>query len=472
MSSRTLTRREMITTAAAAAAAAAGMSSACARDAFPRVLANASSCGRLTDIEHVVIFIQENRSFDHYFGSYRGVRGFAEPSPAFRQPDPANTTDPPVGALLPFHLDTSKLNAACTHDITHDWVPQHESWHGGAMDGFVTSRLPINAGDAALTMGYYARADLPFYYAVADAFTICDNYCCSVMGPTDPNRLYTVAASLDPDGKNGGPLLQTLSTKRPSFFGRLTYTTMPEQLEARGISWKVYQTPDASVANNLLWFFKNFQNPLSPLYRKAFLPNYPVGFAADALAGTLPQVSWVLAPLVDSEHPPAPSIFGENDLATIIHALTANPRVWAKTVLFATYDENGGFFDHVPPLTPPPGTAGEYVTAPPVPDPSVIGNPPVSGPIGLGFRVPLLVISPFSRGGLVASDRFDHTSLLRFLETRFGAEVPNLSAWRRGVVGDLTSALNFAAPTPYPPPDPQVPPTQEPGTARRPSGRC
>src|SRR6266700_3739767 len=429
MSSRTLSRRDMIKTAAAAAAA--GMSSACARDAFPRVLADASSCDRLSDIEHGVIFIQENRSFDHYFGSYRGVRGFAEQSPAFRQPDPANTTDPPVGVLLPFHLDTSKLNAACTHDITHDWVPQHESWHGGAMDGFVTSRLPINAGDAALTMGYYARADLPFYYAVADAFTICDNYFCSVIGPTDPNRLYTVAASLDPDGKNGGPLLQTLSTNRPSFFGRLTYRTMPEQLEARCISWKVYQTPDASVANNLLWFFKNFQNPLSPLYRKAFLPNYPVGFAADALAGTLPQVSWVLAPLVDSEHPPAPSIFGENDLATIIHALAANPRVWAKTVLFATYDENGGFFDHVPPVTAPPGTPGEYVTAAPVPDPSVIGNPPVSGPIGLGFRVPLLVISPFSRGGFVASDRFDHTSLLRFLETRFGAEVPNLSALRR-----------------------------------------
>src|SRR5438034_6569559 len=116
MSSRTVTRREMIKTAAAAAAA--GVSSACARDAFPRVLTNASSaCGRLTDIEHVVIFIQENRSFDHYFGTYRGVRGFAEQIPAFRQPDPANTTDPPVGTLLPFHLDTSKLNAACTHDI-------------------------------------------------------------------------------------------------------------------------------------------------------------------------------------------------------------------------------------------------------------------------------------------------------------------------------------------------------------------
>src|SRR6266571_6277071 len=345
MPSRNVTRRDLLKIGAATAAAelAAVLLPGCGGGGTSPGPAP-SVCSKLTDIEHVVIFIQENRSFDHYFGSYRGVRGFAEQSPAFQQPDPANTTNPPAGVLLPFHLDTSKTNAACTHDITHDWVPQHQSWDSGAMDGFVTSRLATNSNDAVLTMGYLTRADLPFYYAVADAFTICDNYFCSVIGPTDPNRLYTVAASLDSDGKNGGPLLQTLSTNRPSFFGRLTYRTMPEQLEARGISWKVYQTPDASVANNLLWFFKNFQNPLSPLYRKAFLPNYPVGFAADALAGTLPQVSWVLAPLVDSEHPPAPSIFGENDLATIIHALTANPRVWAKTVLFATYDENGGFF--------------------------------------------------------------------------------------------------------------------------------
>jgi phospholipase C len=161
----------------------------------------------LTDIEHVVILIQENRSFDHYFGSYRGVRGFADQSPAFQQPDPANTTNSPIGLLLPFHLDTSKTNAACTHDITHDWVPQHQSWNNGAMDGFVTSRLLINPDDATLTMGYYNRTDLPFYYAVADAFTICDNYFCSVIGPSDSNRLYTVAASIDPDGRNGGPLL-------------------------------------------------------------------------------------------------------------------------------------------------------------------------------------------------------------------------------------------------------------------------
>jgi len=138
----------------------------------------------------------------------------------FQQPDPANTTISPVGTLLPFHLDTSTTNAACTHDITHDWVPQHQSWHDGAMDGFVSSRLAINSNDAVLSMGYYTRADIPYYYALADGFTICDNFFCSVMGPTDPNRLYTMAASLDPDGKNGGPILQTIVANRTALNGR------------------------------------------------------------------------------------------------------------------------------------------------------------------------------------------------------------------------------------------------------------
>jgi len=504
MASAKVNRRELLKIGAAAAATelAAVLLPGCGGGgASP----GPSVCSKLTDIEHVIIFIQENRSFDHYFGSYRGVRGFSDQSLAFQQPDPANTTDPPVGALLPFHLDTSKTNAACTHDITHDWVPQHQSWNSGAMDGFVTSRLPITPNDAVLTMGYYTRADLPFYYAVADAFTICDNYFCSVIGPTDPNRLYTMAASIDPAGQNGGPLLQTLVANRSSFFGKLTYTTMPEQLQARGISWKVYSSPDENILNtifsdNVLSYFKNFQDPTSPLHQNAFGPQFPVDFLADALSGNLPQVSWVLASIVDSDHPPAPSLFGENTLSTIISALTANSALWAKTVLFATYDENGAFFDHVAPVTAPPGTAGEYVTAPAVPDPTVVGNPPVLGPIGLGFRVPMLVISPFSRGGLLSSALFDHTSVLRFLETRFGAEVPNLSAWRRATVGDLTSAFNFRKPdpsipalpstlpaipqiltecaaniagtTPYQVPNPQGSPTQEPGTAVRPSGLC
>ena len=506
MPPRNLTRREVLKIAVATGTAelAAPLLHGCGgrgTSAGPAPTA----CARLTDIEHVVILIQENRSFDHYFGSYRGVRGFSDQSPAFQQRYPANTTNPPAGVLLPFHLDTSMTNAACTHDITHDWVPQHQSWNGGAMDGFVTSRLPINANDAVLTMGYYARADLPFYYAVADAFTICDNYFCSVIGSSDPNRLYTMAASIDPAGQNGGPLVQTIVTNRTSFFGKLTYTTMPEQLQARGISWKVYSSPEQNALNdifsdNVLSYFKNFQDPKSPLYQNAFGPQFPIDFLTDALSGNLPQVSWVLASLVNSDHPPSPSLFGENTLSAIISALTSNSALWAKTALFATYDENGGFFDHVAPVTAPPGTSGEYVTAPAVPDPTVVGNPPILGPIGLGFRVPMLLISPFSRGGFVSSALFDHTSVLRFLETRFGAEVPNLSAWRRANVGDLTSAFNFTKPdlsipalpptlpaipqilsgctasladtTPYQVPNPQSSPTQEAGTAARPSGLC
>jgi phospholipase C len=379
-----------------------------------------TACSKLTDIEHVVILIQENRSFDHYFGSYRGVRGFSDQSMAFQQPDPANTTISPVGTLLPFHLDTSTTNAACTHDISHDWVPQHQSWHSGAMDGFVSSRLSINSSDAVLSMGYYARADIPYYYALADGFTICDNYFCSVMGPTDPNRLYTMAASLDPDGKNGGPILQTIVANRSAMYGRLTYTTMPEQLQARGISWKVYSSPDETIlggilSDNVLSYFKNFQDPASVLHQNAFGPQFPLDFLADVASGNLPQVSWLVGSVLTSDHPPSPSVFGENTISLVVSALAANPAQWAKTLLIVTYDENGGFFDHVAPVTAPAGTPGEFVTAPAVPDPTVIGSPAITGPIGLGFRVPALLVSPFTRGGFVSSDLFDHTSVLRFL---------------------------------------------------------
>ncbi len=501
-----LTRREVLKMSAAAGAAgltSSLLNSCGGRPAIPTPPGTTSTCAKITDIDHVVIFIQENRSFDHYFGSYRGVRGFSDASAAFNQPYLGNTSSSPAGVLLPFHLDTTQTNAACTHDITHDWIPQHQSWDNGAMNGFVNSRLPINANDAVLSMGYYTRADLPYYYAVADAFTLCDNYCCSVIGPTDPNRLYTMAASIDPDGKNGGPLLQTLVSNRATMFGKLTYTTMPEQLQAGGISWKIYSTPDASAfgaleTDNVLPYFKNFQDPATALYQNAFNPVFPTDFAADALSGNLPQVSWIIGSVITSDHPPAPALFGENTLSAVIAALTANPLAWAKTVLFATYDENGGFFDHVPPVTAPPGTAGEYITAPSVPDPTVEGS--ITGPIGLGFRVPMLIISPFTRGGFISSDLFDHTSVLRFLETRFGTEVPNLSAWRRATVGDMTSAFNFTKPDTsipslpstiaaiptiitecannlagfagYTLPSAQTMPTQEPGSPIRPSGKC
>jgi phospholipase C len=300
-------------------------------------------------------------------------------------------------------------------------------------------------------------------------------------------------------------VLQTIVTNRSNFYGKLAYTTMPEQLQARGITWKVYSSPDETIlggilSDNVLGYFKNFQDPASVLHQHAFGPQFPVDFLADAASGNLPQVSWIIGSVATSDHPPAPSLFGETILSLIVGALAANPAQWAKTALFVTFDENGGFFDHVPPPTAPPGTPGEFVTAAAMPDPTVAGTPPISGPIGLGFRVPMLVISPYSRGGFVATDPFDHTSMLRFLETLFGAEVPNLSAWRRTAVGDLTSAFNFKAPnqsipslpstldalpqiiqecaanlagtTPYVVPTPQVAATQETGTATKPSGVC
>jgi phospholipase C len=507
MSHRNVTRRELLKTGVAAGAAglAGSLIPGCGSRGALGGVTGSSSCGKLTDIEHVVILIQENRSFDHYFGSYKGVRGFADQSAAFNQPYPANSTSSPAGVLLPYHLDMATTNAACTHDITHDWVPQHQSWDNGKMDGFVTSRLAINAADAVLAMGYYTRSDLPYYYGLADAFTLCDNYFCSVIGPTDPNRLYTMAASIDPDGKNGGPIVQTLVATRSSMIGKLTYTTMPEQLQARNISWKVYNAPDQSILNgvysdNILPYFKNFQDPTSTLYKNAFGPQFPTDFLADAASGNLPQVSWIIPSVVDSDHPPSPSLFGEATLDAVITALTANPVTWAKTVLFVTYDENGGFFDHVAPTTAPPGTPGEYLTVPSVPDPTYEGSPAVTGPIGLGFRVPMTIVSPFSRGGFVSSDMFDHTSILRFLETRFGAEVPNVSAWRRATVGDMTTAFNFNkvdTSVPKLPPistalqstltecannvlgfaPPQLPaqqsmPTQEAGSPVRPNGSC
>ena len=210
----------------------------------------------------------------------------------------------------------------------------------------------------------------------------------------------------------------------------------------------MYSDPSGNYGDNVLAYFKNYTNPT--LAANAFGPTFfghgaPGTFEADCTAGALPQVSWVLAPLIDSEHPPAPPVWGEATVAQVLKALTSNPAVWAKTVVFVTFDENGGFFDHVPPPTAPAGTPGEYITAPlHLASPRDAGG--IAGPIGLGFRVPLLVLSPFARGGNVSHATFDHTSLLLFLERRFGVEVPNISHWRRTTVGDLTAALNMASP--------------------------
>ncbi|MCU1362660.1 MAG: Phospholipase [Acidimicrobiaceae bacterium] len=425
-------------------------------DLIDRAVASAvSSTASLSDVEHVVILMQENRSFDHYFGTISGVRGFSDPAvirqrvggksyPVFDQFGyaPGIGVDA-TGYLQPFHLnsDPPTENGETTNDISHSWGPQHQSWNAGAMNEFVTAHLAADGtSNGFVTMGYFDRSDLAFYYALADAFTICDHYFCSVLGPTDPNRVMSISASIDPAGVAGGPVLETYSN-RAQHYGTWTWPTMPEALSEAGVSWKVYNDPTALLELSPFPYFKQFWNPTSSsetaIANQATVPSYPASFVADVAAGTLPAVSWIMPPLAECEHPAAPPEYGEYLVQQILNILVSNPDIWASTVFIVNYDENGGFFDHVPPPVSPSGTAAEWITASPLP----AAASGIAGPIGLGFRTPCLIISPFSAGGYVCSETFDHTSVLRFLETRFGVNVPNLSAWRRGATGDLTSAL-------------------------------
>ncbi|MHB1518000.1 MAG: phospholipase C [Acidimicrobiales bacterium] len=499
---------------AAMAAGAGVLAAACGSPTAIDKAARTSPAGSdLGAVEHVVFLMMENRSFDHYFGTYRGVRGFDDHPPgslgAFSQPDPSNTSRSPVGRQLPFHLDITTRQAECTHDLTHNWLPQHLCRNHGAMDSFVATHTsagyegPVNG---LLTMGYYGRADLPYHYALADAFTLCDGYHCSILGPTHPNRLMSMSGTIDPAGGHGGPVLITSGSPEARF--SVNWTTMPEVLEDAGISWKVYTPPGSAyragfngvllVSDAILPYFSQYSNPRSALYQKAFDPTFPATFTHDVRTGTLPSVSWIVPPLGYDEHPPAPPALGAWFIDQVLRTLTADERTWSKTVLFVMYDENDGFFDHVPPPVAPPGTPGEYVTTTPLPSDAQ----GLAGPLGLGFRVPMIVASPFSRGGFVSSETFDHTSQLRFLEERFGVTAPNISEWRRKTVGDLTSTLRLGSPDPstpvlpttsgdtvayvdslgcqqsdlleidsgqppYPMPNPQVMPTQELGTVRR-----
>src|SRR5580700_6826914 len=259
-------------------------------------------------IEHVVFLMQENRSFDHYYGTYPGVRGFDDHPKGnlgvFAQAWPGGRDR----TLLPFHLGSSKAIGETTADLDHSWHGEHLSRGNGTNDAFVRTHVKTEfegPEHGVLTMGYYKRQDLPFYYALADAFTIADNYHCSVLGPTHPNRLMALSGTIDPTGHAGGPVLETSSS--PDVIYSAHWDTIPEVLEDAGVSWKVY-TPTGSInqppffeqhgilSDAILPYFAQYKNPSSALYQKAFLPQYPSDFAADVASGQLPAVSWLLAP--------------------------------------------------------------------------------------------------------------------------------------------------------------------------------
>ena len=506
-------RRKFLTGTATTGAAALAIS------VFPPSIRRAlaipanNKTGTIMDVEHVVILMQENRSFDHYFGTMMGVRGFGD---RFTIPLPNGLnvwqqSDANGKPLLPYHLDQSQGNAQRVDGTPHSWGDAQSAWDGGRMNQWPRFKH-------VESMGYYKEAELPFQFALANAFTLCDSYHCGMHTGTNSNRLFHWTGTNGPSGQTGSGLAGVASIdntwenlrapwdpdKNPNVdstqYG-CNWKTYPERLEDAKISWIVYQNLPDNYTDNPLHGFRQYRvanklsgknddrydgdaspldgkplpaydaasdDPGNPLY-KGVANTMPDGgflgtFKQDVLNGKLRQVSWIVAPQEFSEHPnPSSPVQGGWYIQEVLNALTASPDVWSKTVLIVNFDENDGFFDHVPspsapsllnPTDPNSAAAGKTTLS----DADVaferhtyplVGSttPPADGRVyGPGPRVPMYVISPWSRGGWVNSQVFDHTSVLRFLEARFGVKELNISPFRRAVSGDLTSAFNFATP--------------------------
>ena len=525
------------------------------------------------DAEHIVILMQENRSFDHAFGTLQGVRGFNDPrairlangSPVFVQTDAAGNS------YAPWRLDIRDTRVTWMGSLPHSRESQVDAWNEGRHDGWLEAKRSgvDEYSKLPLTMGHYTREDIPFYYALADAFTVCDQNYCSVMTSTSPNRSVfwtgTIREQQHADAKAHIRNEQIDS-------GGMTWKTFPERLQEAGVSWKSYQNEltrsglvgeeDAWLTNfsdNVLECFSAFNVEAYPgfalaaqrmiselsedaakletkisaqndpeaaiklrrqletkrgeieaakaalatsgearyqqlsaqqkaLHHAAFVTNIgdqdyhalqslpfenegkpqtmmvPKGdilhqFRKDVNEDKLPTVSWLTAPERFSDHPTAPW-YGAWYVSEVMDILTKNPEVWKKTIFILTYDENDGYFDHAPsfaaadPKRPETGGASagidtglEYIYKEDELQQGVEEKDARSGPIGMGFRVPMIVASPWSRGGWVNSQLFDHSSTLmfleRFVESKYGKPVreENISAWRRAIAGDLTSAF-------------------------------
>lgn len=525
------------------------------------------------DAEHVVFLMQENRSFDHAYGSLQGVRGFNDPR-AIRLPNKNLVwlqTNKEGETYTPFRLDIHNTKATWMSSLPHSWANQVDARNNGHYDKWLDAK---HSGHSAykpmpLTLGFHTREDLPFYYALADAFTVCDHNFCSALTGTTPNRLYFWSGTIreKPDANAQA----NVWNEDADYDTMVNWTTFPERLEDNGISWKVYQNElsvgvgfngdeDGWLANfgdNPLEYFTQYNVKFHPAYidnlpkaaaalaaaikkQEALLQSLPAGaadtekekkrldqlqaqltiieadqkkytkenyerlsarekalhekafdtnkkdpnyhqltsiqykdgdterqmkapkgdvlhqFREDVNNKKLPTVSWIVAPENFSDHPSS-AWFGVWYISEVMDILTKDPEVWKKTIFVLTYDENDGYYDHMPPFVAPhphktstgstsPGidTGVEYVANE---DQQSIKDQACESSIGLGYRVPMVVASPWSRGGWVNSEVFDHTSSLKFLEaflshkTGKKIEEPNISQWRRTVCGDLTSVF-------------------------------
>jgi len=328
-------------------------------------------------ISKIVVVLQENHTFDNYFGTYPGADGTAGKSISL----PATPGAAP--SLAPTHSPT--LTPA---DLNHNWAAAHADYDGGKMDGFV-----YGEGSAG-TLAYFDRRDLPRYWAVADSYVLCDRYFTSAMTESAPNHLYLVAGT--PGGIRDDAVPATL-----------TFPPIFAQLDARGIGWKVYGFTQ--------WYDRFRYVQQTPSAQARFAPGS--AFASDLAAGELPEISWIVGAPGGDEHPPASVQAGQNSVADdILNALGRSP-YWPSLAVFVTWDDYGGFYDHVPP-------------------------PQIDG-FGYGFRVPCLVVSPYARRGYVDHTPNDHTSILKFIEDRFGLS-PLTS--RDAAANGLAEAFDFAAP--------------------------
>jgi phospholipase C len=574
------TRREFLSLAAQLAGAAGAMGG-CLESILRAGAIEPAAGSSYRDAEHVVILMQENRSFDHTFGTLRGVRGFDDPR-AITLPDGNPVwvqADAKGRHFVPFRLDIKATKATWMGSLPHSWADQVDARNNGHYDQWLPSKRSGSReyADMPLTLGHYTRADIPFYFALADAFTVCDQYFCSSLTGTTPNRCYLWTGTIRE--RPSAEVPANLRNEEVEYERMADWPTFPERLEDHGVSWKVYQNEltidsgfteaeDAWLANfgdNPLEYFNQYQvrlahnrrafverrikelpaqidaiqkqsaangnaatttrrtrrlaqlraeltrleaerdrfqhkslETLSPreraLHARAFDTNagdpfyrqltdlvyheggaqrrirVPKGdvlhqFRADVHSGSLPAVSWIVSPQTFSDHPSSPW-YGAWYIAEVLDILTQNPDVWKKTIFLLTYDENDGYFDHVPPFVAPRphrpetgrttrgiDTAVEYVEL--AQDRKRTRSDLArEGPIGLGYRVPMVIASPWSRGGCVCSQVFDHTSVLQFLEKflthKLGRKVtePNISQWRRTVCGDLTASFQTSAKPP------------------------
>lgn len=384
-------------------------------------LGDATPNGPSLPIEHFVLVMMENRSFDHYFQMLKEA-GVADVDVA--PPDFSNKT------LLGKEETIRPMKEYCIADVAHSWNRVHEQFNDGKMDGFVTS----NEGeghDGARALGYLTEQSAPVGYFLAKNFAISDRHFCSLLGPTWPNRMYFYAAS------SFGLTNNTITSEKQN--------NILEHLGKRGIEWGIYRqdTPGIAMFFNTLLQNKDRIHLLSQ-------------FQKDAQEGTLPTVTYVDPGLIgnaavqSSQHPPANHQYGEQFLYDIVKAVTESP-LWPKTALIITYDEHGGFYDHVPPPTACP------------PDDR---SPEVGSHLGAfdryGIRVPLTVISPFAKKNYVSHVVTDHTSVLRLLELKF--QLPAMTN-RDANAEALLDMFDFQNPPfltpPQLPPRPEIDPAQD-----------